>query len=266
MRCFLTSAPSRSSTSARSASGASSTSALRGNTAPITEAGSSKARSSRVSRSSRAASSAWIVGGSSSSVRSPTGTQLPLSRRTRPCSMSIETSCRTKSGLPAATSATRSCTPASSVPPSSRSATRLLLVVAGSGSSSIRARSALAHSGLSSSRSCRAAQTTRTALSWTAETRWSTRSRNVVSAQCTSSTITTTGCSAARCSISFRTPQNSSPSENGALERPTAAVDPRCDRVVAADQPTKALGRELRRVLLERSRRPPSPSPGPART
>ena len=57
--------------------------------------------------------------GSSAAARAPSGRRLGPSSRCPGahvrCSMSIETSCRTKSGLPAATSATRSCTPASSV-------------------------------------------------------------------------------------------------------------------------------------------------------
>ena len=59
---------------------------------------------SRSSRSSRAASSAWIVGGTASVRELAVAAQPPSSRRRTPSSISIESSCSTKSGLPSAAS------------------------------------------------------------------------------------------------------------------------------------------------------------------
>ncbi len=76
---------------------------------PITDAGSITARSSSSRRSSRAARRAWIVGGTATSRDRP---RLARQRRPRsgsaPSSMSMESSCSTKSGLPSAAATMRS--------------------------------------------------------------------------------------------------------------------------------------------------------------
>ena len=84
------------------ASGTSSSTAGSANTRPITAAGSTTARSSRVSASRRAASSAWIVGGTASSARSPVEDQ-----PRRPCAAcpgrpASTPAAATNSGLPSA--------------------------------------------------------------------------------------------------------------------------------------------------------------------
>ena len=68
----------------RTASGASQRTADSGNTRPMTDAGSTTARSSRPSRSSRAASSAWMVGGTGISPTSSASRQSPSTRRIVP--------------------------------------------------------------------------------------------------------------------------------------------------------------------------------------
>ena len=71
---------------------------------PTTAAASSTELSVGSRTSMRAARSASSEGGTEMLSRSPAGTQLPLSRRSLPSSMSMESICSTKSGFPSAAS------------------------------------------------------------------------------------------------------------------------------------------------------------------
>ena len=184
-----------------------------------------------------------IVGGISSSVgrrRDPA----PFSRRRRPSSMSIESICSAKSGLPAAAATTRRA-PAGSGPPASTSRTtpisssrrqRHERIARGRRSVLRQLGSAARRRRRGSARSCRGDDVAQ-------------RSRNVRSAQCRSSTMATTGRAAARPSSSLRAPQNSS-STGKARPRGRPPRPRGLDAVVAAGQAAQALGLELRRVGL----------------
>ena len=170
----------------------------------MTAAGSITARSSRLRLSRRDASRAWIVGGTAACSTSPVARQLPSSKRMSPSSMSIESSCSTKSGFPSAASTMRARTRSSRPALPSRCSATALVSSAESGSSSIRlARSDVDHSGWRSRSSRRVGQSTSTGASPFATT-CSRSSRNVASAQWTSSNTTTSGRSAASVSKSLR--------------------------------------------------------------
>ena len=94
--------PDRSSTSSETAS--------IGNDSPITDAGSTTARSSRLRASRREATRAWTVGGIWSCADPSRATQPSMPRWIAPVSTSIETICSTYSGLPSAACAIRSRT------------------------------------------------------------------------------------------------------------------------------------------------------------
>ena len=251
MRCFLTSAPSRTSASARSASGASSMSA----------SGGTRLRSPRRARARPAPPRQQIEPRREQRVDRRRQLELrQVAHRDPAPVVPTHTSLldqhrdelSTKSGLPAATSATRSLH--AGVERRLRRAGRRRCCCS---SSRTAARARFARGRRSptpgSARRGRAARRRRRGLrrSCTAATRWSTRSRNVVSAQCTSSTIDHDGLLVGKMLDQLaarpRTARRARTARSrGRLPRSPALRSRRRRR--PAREP---LGRELRRVLLE---------------
>ncbi len=179
-------------------------------------------RSSASSRSRRAVSSASIVGGTLSDATSPTCTHWSPSRRRVPSSMSIESSCSTKSGFPAAACRIWPVIPAlRPVPPSKLSTTRPASASLSGRSTSRMAWSSSPHSGIRSMSSWRLVQRSRTDASATVSTRDFRSSRKVDSAQWMSSMIATTGRLAASSSRKRRAAQKSSGTGNAVSDAPT---------------------------------------------
>ena len=166
------------------------------NSLPTTDARSTVARSVRGRRSSRAASSAWIVGGTAGSPFVPS-------------SLAIATICSTKSGLPSAASTTRRLTAA--VKWRRERSASISRSDSASERDSRRIDVALslppAQVGRESSSSGRATVSSSIGASRVQSATCSTRSRNVGSAQCRSSSTTTSGRSRATRSRSVRVAQ-----------------------------------------------------------
>src|SRR5919106_936061 len=208
---FRTRASRRPPTCGRSSSGDSSETAPRWKSLPSIEARSRMLRSPGASRSRRAASSAWIVGGTTTSA-------LRSSR-------TIASICSTKSGLPSAASAIRVRVSAERRSAATSSSTRRYDSSAESGSSSTVVAFSFPppHAGRASSSSGRDRQRRRMGASRLQSVRWSRRSRNVGSAQFRSSTTTTSGRSRVSRSKSFRTAQAVSSGAAGSPPSPTIA-------------------------------------------
>src|SRR5262245_897416 len=232
-------------TCGRSASGDSSVTAPHQNVLPTTEARWITARSSSSSWSRRAARSAWIVLGTATRDRSPVGAQFPLSRTSRPSSISFRSISSTNSGFPSAAVAMRSA--ASPLRPArpSRFAIKTSHSASLSGSR-ITWSDTEPQSGRRSRISGREVHSTNNGWSTLNPPRYCRRSRNVDSAQWMSSTTTTSGPSSVRTSRSRRTPQkvwrmsapgpaSSSPiaaSISSAMRSPSS-VDARIERTLA---------------------------------
>ena len=191
-----------------SSGGHSSDTAPHQKTRPTTAARSITTRSCSSSRSSRAASSAWIVGGTGDVGEVARPPPSRPRRRSSPSSTSIRSISSTNNGLPSAASAMPRADVRAATPPAragSRSASwsrPRSAARAGSGGvapwpspSRAAPRRAPAGPGRGSARARRAIQSAR----------YSSRSRNVGSAQWMSSNTTTSGRSAARRSNSRRT-------------------------------------------------------------
>ena len=225
MNCLRASVPRCVGSPVRSASGASDSTADCANSSPITDAGSTAARSVRSSRSSRASSRAWMVGGTAMPAPSSASTQRPSTWRNVPASTSIDSICSAYSGLPSAARTTRPTSASGRPVAPSSCVTSRAAASSDSGLSAMRCvPGCVHHSGRASTRSWRAVASTSTGTSRACCCTCSSRSRKAGSAQWMSSTNTSSGASAAWCSTKRRAAQLISPSGNAGPPRPAALI------------------------------------------